>query len=198
MHYVIVGNGVGGIEAALVLRRKDAEARISLVSDEHDHFYSRTALMYVFAGQMRLQDTEPYDRGLYERLRFERVRERVAGLDPTGRSLRFEARAPLAYDRLLLAVGPRARPAPWPGAAGPGRRAGRGASGRRAARARSALRGRCRDPVRPRGLGDRRRAEHGLPGRRRPPALEGRRDRGRRRAARERPRGVGGGGLRQR
>src|SRR5204863_105690 len=68
MHYVIVGNGVGGIEAALVLRRKDAEARISLVSDEHDHFYSRTALMYVFAGQMRLQDTEPYDRGVYVRL----------------------------------------------------------------------------------------------------------------------------------
>ena len=49
MHYVIVGNGVCGIEAALALRRRDGEARITLVSDEHDHFYSRTALMYVFA-----------------------------------------------------------------------------------------------------------------------------------------------------
>src|SRR5712691_4855337 len=120
MHYVIVGNGVCGMEAALALRRKDAEARITLVSDEHDHFYSRTALMYVFAGQMRLRDTEPYDRGLYERLRFERVRERVAELDAQGKSLRFEGGSTLAYDRLLLAVGSRARPAPWPGAAGPG------------------------------------------------------------------------------
>ena len=120
MHYVIVGNGVCGMEAALALRRKDAEARITLISDEHDHFYSRTALMYVFAGQMRLRDTEPYDRGLYERLRFERVRERVAELEPQGKSLRFEGGSTLAYDRLLLAVGSRARPAPWPGAAGPG------------------------------------------------------------------------------
>ena len=120
MHHVIVGNGVCGMEAALALRRKDGESRITLISDEHDHFYSRTALMYVFAGQMRLRDTEPYDRGLYERLRFERVRERVAELDAQGKSLRFEGGSTLGYDRLLLAVGSRARPAPWPGASGPG------------------------------------------------------------------------------
>jgi NADPH-dependent 2,4-dienoyl-CoA reductase/sulfur reductase-like enzyme len=120
LHYVIVGNGVCGIEAALAVRRRDAEARISVVSDEHDHFYSRPALMYVFAGQTSLRDTEPYDRGLYERLRFERVRGRVAALDTAGKSLRFEDGRPLGYDRLLLAVGSRARPAPWPGAAGRG------------------------------------------------------------------------------
>jgi NADPH-dependent 2,4-dienoyl-CoA reductase/sulfur reductase-like enzyme len=117
---VIVGNGVCGMEAALGLRRKDADSRITLISDEHDHFYSRTALMYVFAGQMRLRDTEPYDRGLYERLRFERVRGRVAALDLPGKSLSFEGGSALGYDRLLLAVGSRARPAPWPGVAGPG------------------------------------------------------------------------------
>ena len=120
MHYVIVGNGVCGIEAALALRRRDSESRITLVSDEHDHFYSRPALMYVFAGQTSLRDTEPYDRGLYERMRFERARGRVAALDPAGRSLRFEDGRVLGYDRLLLAVGSKGRPAPWPGAAGPG------------------------------------------------------------------------------
>ena len=73
MHYVIVGNGVAGMEAALALRGRDAEARISVVSAEHDHFFSRPALMYVFAGQMRLQDTEPYDRQIYGRRRIERV-----------------------------------------------------------------------------------------------------------------------------
>ena len=62
------------MEAALALRGRDADARITLVSEEHDHFFSRPALMYVFAGQLRLQDTEPYDRGLYERMGFERVR----------------------------------------------------------------------------------------------------------------------------
>ena len=93
MHYVIVGNGVCGIEAALALRGRDASARITLVSDEHDHFFSRPALMYVFAGQTTLRDTEPYDRELYERLRFERVRKRVASVDPR-RTPRLRRRLP--------------------------------------------------------------------------------------------------------
>ena len=120
MHYAVLGNGICGMEAALLLREREADARITLVSDEHDHFYSRTALMYVFAGQMRLQDTEPYDRGLYERLRFERVSKRVASLDPHAKALRFEDGGTLGYDRLVLAAGSRGRPAPWPGAMGPG------------------------------------------------------------------------------
>ena len=90
MHYVIVGNGVAGMEAALALRAREAEARISIVSAEHDHFFSRPALMYVFAGQARLEDTEPYDRGLYDRLDFHRVKGRVASLDVERHSLSFE------------------------------------------------------------------------------------------------------------
>jgi NADPH-dependent 2,4-dienoyl-CoA reductase/sulfur reductase-like enzyme len=120
MHYVIVGNGVAGMEAALALRAREAQARITIVSDEHDHFFSRPALMYVFAGQTTLRDTEPYDRGLYERLGFARVRAHVASVDVGGHALVFGDASRLAYDRLLLAAGSRARPAPWPGAAGPG------------------------------------------------------------------------------
>ncbi len=120
MRYVVLGNGVAGMEAALTLRARDASAPIAIVSDEHDHFFSRPALMYVFAGQMRLRDTEPYDRGLYERMGFERVRGRVAALDTAGRRLSLEGGASLGYDRLLLAVGSHGRRAPWPGADGPG------------------------------------------------------------------------------
>ncbi len=120
MHYVIVGNGVCGIEAALLLRGREASARITVVSDEHEHFYSRPALMYVFAGQTSLQDTEPFDRGLYGRMGFERVQRRVASVDHGARSLALEDGSRLGYDKLLLAVGSRARPAPWPGSEGPG------------------------------------------------------------------------------
>jgi NADPH-dependent 2,4-dienoyl-CoA reductase/sulfur reductase-like enzyme len=120
VHYVILGNGVAGMEAALAVRARDAEARVTLVSAEHDHFFSRPALMYVFAGQTSLRDTEPYDRRLYERLRFERRSARVRVVDAPGHALVFEDDARLAYDRLLLAVGSKGRPAPWPGAEGPG------------------------------------------------------------------------------
>src|SRR5262245_47044220 len=105
MHYVILGNGVCGMEAALALRRRDGGARISLVSDEHDHFFSRPALMYVLCGQLRLQDTEPYDRGLYERMGFERVRRRVQRLDAAAKALHFEDGSSVAYDKLLIAAG---------------------------------------------------------------------------------------------
>src|SRR5206468_5995944 len=107
MHYAILGNGICGMEAVLLLREREADARITLVSDEHDHFFSRPALMYVFAGQTSLRDTEPYDRGLYERMRFERVRMRVASVDTAGHALVFQGAARVGYDKLLLAVGSR-------------------------------------------------------------------------------------------
>src|SRR4030042_1186747 len=78
------GGGGGGGERARARRARDAEARITLVSTEHDHFFSRPALMYVFAGQTSLRDTEPYDRGLYERMRFERRSAPVARLERAG------------------------------------------------------------------------------------------------------------------
>jgi len=120
MHYAVLGNGVAGIEAALALRARDARARISIVSAEHDHFFSRPALMYVFAGQTSLRDTEPYDRAFYDRMRFERRSGRVTHLDGAGHALVFEDGARLEYDKLLLAVGSKAREAPWPGALGVG------------------------------------------------------------------------------
>jgi len=45
---------------------------------------------------------------------------RVATVDTPGRALVFEDGSRLTYDKLLLAVGSRGRPAPWPGSEGPG------------------------------------------------------------------------------
>lgn len=120
MRRVILGNGVAGIEAALALRAREPQDALSLVSDEHEHFFSRPALMYVFAGQLSLRDTEPYDRQLYERLALERVSGHVERLDVQDHALHCSDGRRLAYDQLLLATGSRARPAPWPGSQGPG------------------------------------------------------------------------------
>ncbi len=117
MHIVIVGNGVAGTEAALELRRRDPDARITLVSEESDHFFSRTALMYVAIGQLAHKDIEPLERDVYQRLRFERVRARATSVDLAARRLHLAGGLPdLAYDKLLLATGSRPRPAPWEGA----------------------------------------------------------------------------------
>lgn len=116
MRVVIVGNGVAGIEAALAVRAADASASISVVSEESEHFFSRTALMYVLSGQMRQREIEPYPRDLYAKHHLERVRARATGVDPDGHRLLLAGALPaLDYDRLLIACGSRPRPPPWTG-----------------------------------------------------------------------------------
>ena len=77
MNVVIIGNGVAGMEAALALRGARPDARITIVSEESDHFFSRTALMWVHAGQLSHRDIEPLERDAYARHGFERVRVRA-------------------------------------------------------------------------------------------------------------------------
>ncbi|MEQ1566937.1 MAG: NAD(P)/FAD-dependent oxidoreductase [Myxococcota bacterium] len=112
---VIVGNGVAGLEAAMTVRAREPSWSIAVVSEESDHFFSRTALMYVLAGQLAYRDTEPLERDVYTRLRLERVRARAVSLDVAAREVVTHDGRRIPYDRLLLACGSRPRPAPWPG-----------------------------------------------------------------------------------
>ncbi len=112
---VIVGNGVAGMEAAMTLRERRADLRITIVSEESDHFFSRTALMWVACGQMGMAQIEPLERDAYARLDLERVRARATGLAPAAKTLALASGESLAYDRLLIACGSRARSGPWPG-----------------------------------------------------------------------------------
>ncbi|MFO0723733.1 MAG: NAD(P)/FAD-dependent oxidoreductase [Myxococcota bacterium] len=115
---VIVGNGVTGMEAALAVRAADRRASLTIVSEESDHFFSRTALMYVLSGQLSRRDIEPFPRDLPTKLGFEICRARAVGIDPATKSVLLEgSHGSLTYDRLLIACGSRPRPPPWPGAA---------------------------------------------------------------------------------
>ena len=93
VHVVIIGNGVAGMEAALSLRKRDDQVRITIVSEESDNFFSRTALMYVLSGQMSHRDIEPLERGTYERLGFTRVRARAVGVDTAAKQVQLAAGA---------------------------------------------------------------------------------------------------------
>ena len=117
MNYVIIGNGVAGMEAALELRRRDEGGTITVISEESDHFFSRTALMYVVCGQLAHKDIEPLERDVYERLRLQRVRARATGVDPAAKTVTLAGGLPpVSYDKLLICCGSRPRPAPfWEG-----------------------------------------------------------------------------------
>lgn len=115
MHIAIIGNGVAGITAARHVRKLDPDVRISVVSDESDHFYSRTALMYIYMGHMTYAHTKPYQDHFWPRNRIALVRDRVEHIDVASRELILRDGTPLAYDRLLIATGSTTRSAGWDG-----------------------------------------------------------------------------------
>jgi len=114
MRLVIVGNGAAGMQAALEARRLAPAAEITVVSEESEHGFSRPALMYLLAGQLRLADTEPQERSTLAKHRLEMRRARAVGLDPVTKTLLLEGGA-LPYDRLLVATGAGPIAPPWPG-----------------------------------------------------------------------------------
>ncbi|QDG49613.1 NAD(P)/FAD-dependent oxidoreductase [Persicimonas caeni] len=117
MHFVIIGNGVAGIEAAFAIRDRlgPGEAKITVISDETDYFFSRTALMYAYMDKLDRRDLEPYERKVYAQKQIELVRGRVVDLDAAEASLRLQDGSTVAYDRLLLAVGAKPRMVPFAG-----------------------------------------------------------------------------------
>ncbi len=113
-HIVILGNGIAGITAARTIR-KHSDHRITVVSGESDHFFSRTALMYVFMGHMRFEDTKPYEDWFWEKNRIELVKAWVETVDVAARALVFQDGRSLPFDLLLLATGSVSKSAGWPG-----------------------------------------------------------------------------------
>jgi len=115
MHLVIIGNGITGVSCARAVRRLRPEARITLVSAESAHHYSRTALMYVYMGHLRLQDIKPYEDWFWDEHRLGLVQATATALHPAERLVALDNGTTLAYDHLLLATGSESKRYGWPG-----------------------------------------------------------------------------------
>lgn len=115
VHIVILGNGITGVTAARELRKRDPEVRITIVSGESDHHFSRPALMYVYMGHMRYRDIVPYEEHFWERNRIGLHRGWVRAIDTVAQELRFDDASTLPYDKLLLATGSQPNRFGWPG-----------------------------------------------------------------------------------
>ncbi|MBC6990255.1 NAD(P)/FAD-dependent oxidoreductase [Hymenobacter sp. BT491] len=115
MHLIIIGNGITGITAALTVRRLQPTARITIVSDESAHHYSRTALMYVYMGHLRYPDIKPHEDWFWAENNLELVHATATRLDVEKRQVHLSTGQTLPYDKLLLATGSVSRYHGWPG-----------------------------------------------------------------------------------
>ena len=114
MHIAIIGNGISGITAARFIR-KLSDHEITVISAETDYFFSRTALMYIYMGHMRFEDTKPYEDWFWEKNRIDLKRGYVEQINTTEKKLVFKEGETLAYDKLILATGSVPNKFGWPG-----------------------------------------------------------------------------------
>lgn len=115
MHVVIVGNGIAGVTAARHVRKADAGARITVVSDEAADPFARTALMYVYMGVLTRDHTHLYERRFWAENRIDRLGDRALALDPARHETTLRDGGVLSYDRLLVATGSTPVLPNWPG-----------------------------------------------------------------------------------
>ena len=113
-HIVIVGNGVAGITTARHLRKR-SNHRITVISSESMHYYSRPALMYLYMGHMEFEHVKPYENWFWEKNRIELVQDYVDRVNPAEREVHLREGGTLAYDDLVLAVGASHNVFGWPG-----------------------------------------------------------------------------------
>ncbi|MCA9537478.1 MAG: NAD(P)/FAD-dependent oxidoreductase [Myxococcales bacterium] len=114
-HVVILGNGIAGVTTALALRRRDRKARITIVSGETEYFYSRPALMYLYMGHMRLQNTQPYEPKFWRQRDINLHKGWVERIDLSAHRLMFSEGGSLDFDQLVIATGSQPNKFGWPG-----------------------------------------------------------------------------------
>jgi NAD(P)H-nitrite reductase large subunit len=111
---VIIGNGIAGITCARNIRKQSNED-ITVISSETEHFYSRTALMYIFMGQMKYEHTKPYEDWFWAKNRIRLVKDRVITIDINEKKLLLEAGSCMQYDTLVIATGSVSNKPAFPG-----------------------------------------------------------------------------------
>lgn len=113
-HIAIIGNGISGVTLARHIR-KNSDKKITLISSESEHFFSRTALMYVYMGHMKFEHTKPYEDWFWEKNRIDLKKGYVQEIDTKNKQLIFENRDFLSFDKLVIATGSKPNKFGWPG-----------------------------------------------------------------------------------
>jgi NAD(P)H-nitrite reductase large subunit len=104
MHIVIIGNGITGITTARHIRKHSGH-EITVISSESKHFFSRTALMYIYMGHMKFEHTKPYEDWFWKKNRINLVHAHVDNIDFENKQCWLNNKERIAYDKLVIASG---------------------------------------------------------------------------------------------
>lgn len=113
-HIAIIGNGISGVTAARHIRKR-SDHKITLISAETKHFFSRTALMYVYMGHMKQEHVKPYEDHFWEKNRIDLKFGYVSKVDAEGKKLIFDNQEEMEFDDLIIACGSKPNKFGWKG-----------------------------------------------------------------------------------
>lgn len=113
-HIAIIGNGISGVTAARHIR-KLSDHKITLISAETEHFFSRTALMYVYMGHMKQEHVKPYEDYFWSKNRIDLKFGYVSKVDTENKKLIFDNQEELQFDDLIIACGSKPNKFGWKG-----------------------------------------------------------------------------------
>ena len=106
LNYVIIGNSaaaVGGIEG---IRSVDKDGKITVISDEPYHTYSRPLISYWLEGKVKDSNIYYRDKDFYEKNKCETIFGRtVVSIDKNAKQVILDDNTSVSYDRLLVSTG---------------------------------------------------------------------------------------------
>jgi nitrite reductase (NADH) large subunit len=105
-HFVIIGNGAAGYQAAKTLRRADGDAQVSVITEEAYPFYLRRQLGDYLAENLTLSELIFQSRNAYRRERIDLFLEtKVERIVPAEHEVVLSTGQHVRYDQLLIATG---------------------------------------------------------------------------------------------
>lgn len=110
MKYLILGNGVAGISAALSIREHDPLGEIKVITKSPMPYYYRIRLIEYLAGSTPIEKLIAFGEAYYDDKEIQVTLDREAmKVDPQRREVHFIDGGSERYDKLLLATGARPR-----------------------------------------------------------------------------------------
>lgn len=116
MHYLIIGAGPAGVNAAEHLRKYDPSGQVTLLVAEDVPPYSRMALPYYLVGNIDAEGTYlRKNSGHFEGLGITLKQGRASSVDSANKTVHLLGGETISYDKLLIATGATATRPPIPG-----------------------------------------------------------------------------------
>ena len=104
--YVIVGDGIAGSSAAETLRERDAEADVTVITDEGEALYNRILIKEFAKGKLPEAPISIHDESWYDDRDIDlRLNTVVTNVDPDAHTLSIHGGDEIEYDKLLVATG---------------------------------------------------------------------------------------------